>query len=148
KLSVKLMPLLRKELEVGRIEIDGLDLRLRQDAQGRGNWEDWGSDADEAPAPDAADEGLAAFDLAGISITDSRIAFEDMVAQEVNLSIGHVASGVPVPVSMQMELVTAPGEDPLPLEADFDLTLDLEQQRYQLANLSLNGRLQPEGAPA
>ncbi len=45
KLSVKLMPLLKKQLEIGRIEIDGLDLRLKQDAAGKGNWEDWGSSA-------------------------------------------------------------------------------------------------------
>lgn len=146
KLSVKLMPLLRKELEVGRIEIDGLDLRLRQDAQGRGNWEDWGSDA-EAPQQDATD-GPAAFDLAGVSIRDGRIAFEDMVAQAVKLDIGRVAGGVAVPVSMEMELVTAPQEPPLPLAADFTLTLDLDRQHYQLADLALRGRLQPEGAPA
>src|SRR5690606_19414200 len=35
----------------------------------------------------------------------------------------------------------------LPLAADFNLTLDLEQQRYQLADLQLAGRLQPDGAP-
>ncbi len=148
RLSVKLLPLLRKELQVGRIEIDGLDLRLRQDAQGRGNWEDWGSDAAETPETAATGDGLAAFDLAGVSFTDSRIAFEDMVAEDVELSIGRVAAGVPVPVSMQLALLTAPGEQPLPLEADFELTLDLDQQRYRLANLELGGRLQPEGAPA
>jgi AsmA protein len=147
KLSVKLMPLLRKELEVGRIEIDGLDLRLRQDAQGKGNWEDWGSDEAEAPQADDA-AGVANFDLAGISVTDSRISFEDLVAQDVNLSIGRVANGVAVPVSMRTNLVTAPGEKPLPLAADFELTLDLDAQRYQLANLKLSGRIQPEGAPS
>ncbi|MBK6599875.1 MAG: AsmA family protein [Proteobacteria bacterium] len=35
---VKLLPLLRKELEVGRIEIDGLDVRLVQNEDGKGNW--------------------------------------------------------------------------------------------------------------
>lgn len=146
RLAVKLMPLLRKELEVGRIEIDGLDLRLRQDAQGRGNWEDWGSDA-EAP-PQGATGGPAAFDLAGVLIRDGRIAFEEMVAQAVKLDIGRIAGGAAVPVSMEMELVTAPQEAPLPLAADFSLTLDLDRQHYQLADLALRGRLQPEGAPA
>src|SRR5690606_34942065 len=142
-----LMPLLRKELEVGRIEIDGLDLRLRQDAQGRGNWEDWGSDAD-APQPETPADGPASSDLAGVAIRDGRIAFEDMVAQAVELDIGRVAGGVAVPVSLEMELVTAPQEPPLPLAADFNLTLDLDRQHYQLADLQLRGRLQPEGAPA
>src|SRR5580704_6675091 len=42
-LRVKLLPLLRKELEIGRIEIDGLDLRLLKNAAGRGNWQDFGN---------------------------------------------------------------------------------------------------------
>lgn len=146
RLSVKLMPLLRKELEVGRIQIDGLDLRLRQDAQGKGNWEDWGA-KDEPETEEAASGELASFDLAGIAITDSRIAFQDMAAEAVNVEIGRVAKGVAIPVSMKMNLVTAPGEKPLPLAAGFRLSFDMDQQRYQLADLKLAGRLQPEGAP-
>src|ERR1700744_4414372 len=42
-LRVKLLPLLRKELEIGRIEVDGLDLRLLKNAAGRGNWQDFGN---------------------------------------------------------------------------------------------------------
>ena len=41
-LRVRLLPLLHKELNVGRIDIDGLDLRLLKNAQGKGNWEDFG----------------------------------------------------------------------------------------------------------
>ena len=36
RMSVKLMPLLRKQLEVGREEIDGLDLKLKQNPEGTG----------------------------------------------------------------------------------------------------------------
>jgi AsmA protein len=146
KLSVKLMPLLRKQLEVGRIEIDGLDLRLRQNAEGKGNWVDWGSPTTE-PAPADPPGGPAQLDLAGIAITDSRISFEDLVAEQVDVEIGRVASGVAIPVSLQMQLITTQDAKPLPLDAEFQLTYDLEQQRYQLGDLSLAGRLQPEGAP-
>src|SRR5580698_8292583 len=36
---VRLLPLLHQRLEVARIEVDGLDLRLRKNAHGRGNWQ-------------------------------------------------------------------------------------------------------------
>ena len=36
---VKLLPLLHERLEVARVELDGLDLRLKRDAQGTGNWQ-------------------------------------------------------------------------------------------------------------
>jgi AsmA protein len=146
KLSVKLVPLLKKQLEVGRIEIDGLDLRLRQNAEGRGNWEEWGG-SDEPEGPEVDGGGAQQLSLAGIAITDSRIGFQDMVADAVNIDIGRVAPNVPIPVKARMQLVTAPGEKPLPLEAAFRLTFDLDKQRYQLADLALAGRIQPQGAP-
>ena len=143
-LSVKLMPLLRKQIEVGRIEIDGLDLKLRQNAEGKGNWEYWGEPS-EAAAP--ADGAPTSLDLAGVQIADARIAFEDMVAQKVNLDIGRIAPGAGIPVEMQMELVSAPQARPMPLSAEFLLTLDLDKQQYRLQKLALRGNLQPEGAP-
>jgi AsmA protein len=146
KLSVKLMPLLKKQLQVGRIEIDGLDLRLKQDAEGKGNWEEWGS-TDAAEAQAEPEGGPAQLDLAGIGITDSRIAFGEMVADKVNVQIGRVAPGVAIPVSLEMQLLSAADAQPLPLEAQFELTLDLDAQRYQLADLSLSGTL-PQQAPA
>jgi AsmA protein len=144
-LSVKLLPLLKKQLEVGRIEIDGLDLALRQDAAGKGNWEDWGPE-DAAPTP-ADSSSTSSIELAGVTIANSRIGFEDMVAEDVNLDMGRVSPGAPIPIDIRMQLVTAPGAKPLPLAAQFQLTLDLEQQRYQLADLALSGTVQPEGAP-
>jgi AsmA protein len=145
-LSVKLIPLLRKQLEVGRIEIDGLDLALRQNGAGKGNWENWSANAD-TPAAEGEPESPGHLDLAGIAITDSRISFEDMVASAVNVDIGRVADGVAIPVDIRMQLTPAPGAKPLPLAARFRLTLDVERQHYQLADLALNGSVQPAGAP-
>ena len=36
---VKLLPLLRKRLEVAKLDVDGLDVHLRKNAQGQGNWQ-------------------------------------------------------------------------------------------------------------
>ena len=146
KLSVKLMPLLKKRLEIGRIEIDGLDLRLKQDAAGKGNWEDWGSSATQPEQKDASGPAPG-IDLAGVSITDSRIAFQDMVAEHVKLNIGRIAPGAAFPLSLSMDVTSAPGAKPLPLELAGVLSLDLDKQRYQFRDFSLKGRVQPAGAP-
>ncbi len=147
KLSVKLLPLLKKQVQVGRIEIDGLDLRLTQDANGKGNWEDWGSSA-ATPEPQTASGGAApALDLGGVAITNSRIAFQDMVADHVKVTIGRIAPGVAFPLSFSTDLVTAPGAMPLPLALEGVLALDLEKQRYQFRDFSLKGSVQPAGAP-
>jgi AsmA protein len=145
-LGVKLLPLLKKQLEIGKVEIDGLDLKLKQDAAGKGNWEEWGVRT-EAPASPDVPGGSASLHLAGIAIANSRISFEDMVAEAVNIDIGRVAPGVAVPMDLRMQLVTAAGAKPLPLAAKYKLKLDMEQQRYQLADLVLSGTVQPAGAP-
>ncbi len=36
---VRLLPLLLRHLEIARVEVEGLDLRLRRNAAGRGNWQ-------------------------------------------------------------------------------------------------------------
>jgi AsmA protein len=143
-LSVKLLPLLRSQLEVGRIEIDGLDLRLKQNAAGKGNWEDWGSKASAQPEKSGQTPTV---NLAGVAISNSRVAFENMVANHVAVDVGHVAPGVAIPVSIGMDLVSAPNARPMPLKAKFELTLDLNQQRYQMTKLDLQGDVQPAGAP-
>lgn len=141
-MRVKLIPLLRKQLQVGRIEIDGLDLRLKQDAEGKGNW-DFGDDA----TPDTdADDVSQPLDLAGVGITNSRISFDELVASDVNVDVGRVAPGVSIPVQARLVLKTEPAAQPMPLSASFDLSMDLDANRYDLAKLVLAGSLTPEGA--
>jgi len=144
RLSVKLLPLLRKQLQIGRIEIDGLDLRLKEDARGKGNWEDWGSKA----AGPASERGgtTAGLDLAGIAITNGRIAFQDMVADHVMLTLGHVAPGVSFPVMLSTSFTTAAGAKPMPLQLAGKLALDPDHQRYQFRDFQLKGSVQPAGA--
>src|SRR5580700_3344519 len=48
---VKLLPLLAKRLEIGKVELDGLDLKLLKNASGKGNWEGFGRSEGAAPAP-------------------------------------------------------------------------------------------------
>src|ERR1700728_1888356 len=99
-LRVKVLPLLRKELEIGRIEIDGLDLRLLKNAAGRGNWEDVNS---QNTAPDSSSRsGGNLPDLGGVEIKDSRVSYQDMVADHLNLELGHVTAGTPAPVKLQV----------------------------------------------
>src|SRR5882757_7132000 len=53
----KLLPLIHEQLVINRVEIDGLDVRLQKDAQGKGNWEGFGRSDGQAPAPAATANG-------------------------------------------------------------------------------------------
>jgi len=66
---VKLLPLLRERLEVARVDIDGLDVRLRKNAEGRGNWQ--GADLSPHPEPKP---GVAPDDAARFSAPLGRLS--------------------------------------------------------------------------
>ena len=41
-LSVRVLPLLRREVQMSDVRVEGLNLRLNRDKDGHGNWEDIG----------------------------------------------------------------------------------------------------------
>ncbi|HEV7356711.1 MAG TPA: AsmA family protein, partial [Steroidobacteraceae bacterium] len=133
---VKLLPLLRKHLEVGRIEIDGLDLRLRKNAQGKGNWQ--GAESNPAAKTDV-DHTAGEPDwqlLANIRVQKGRASYEGASIENLNLETGSL-SNQRIPLSAGFDARTASGEQ-LSLKAKFDLGLDVAQQ-LSINALNLNG---------
>jgi AsmA protein len=143
-LRVKLLPLLRKELEIGRIEIDGLDLRLLKNAAGRGNWQDFGNQSATPEATPSSSSGSGSLpDLGGVEIKDSRVSYQDRVADHLNFELGHLTSGTPTPVKLTVTLTPSRGAQPIALTTQFDLTLDTEKKQYGITALELNGTMKP-----
>ena len=143
-LQVKLLPLLRRRLQVGRIQIDGLDLRLLRNAQGRGNWQEFGGETTNAAShPRGASQTETLADLGGVVIKDSRLTYQDVVADHVNLDVGRVISGIAVPVKVKLDLVTGRGAQPIGLASNFDVALDIAKEQYRLAHIELDGTVTP-----
>ena len=123
-LRVRLLPLLHHRLEVGRITIDGLDLRLLKNAKGQGNW---AMPAAKPTAPSPSQSGASQVTLggiAGIVIKSSRVSYQDMVADHVNVDIGHVAARTEVPVKWNVDLTTGAGARPIALSGNANLEYD------------------------
>ncbi|MBS0379680.1 MAG: AsmA family protein [Proteobacteria bacterium] len=152
-LRVRLLPLLAKKLEIGRIDIDGLDVRLQRNAQGKGNWEGLGGKDDKSATASAPGSGTASAealrDLGGVAVHDSRFSFRDLTAEKINLEVGRVSSGIATPVSARLLLTTKAGAAPLDLTARFIVTPDLAASRIALAQLEFEGsRAADHGSPA
>jgi AsmA protein len=124
-LHVHVLPLLHHLLEVGRVEIDGLDLRLLKNAQGQGNW---AMPAGKTPPPPPQSGAQASqMTLGGIEavvIKGSRISYQDMVADQVNVDIRHVATGIAVPIKWNLNMTTASGARPIVLSGNATLRYD------------------------
>jgi AsmA protein len=136
---VRLFPLLGKRLEIARVEIDGLDLRLRKNAEGTGNWENFRV----ARAP-AANAGRVQINgpmpaLAGVRITHGRVSYQAIVIDHFNLEAGAFAEHGITPISISFDANRGvPGED-VTLKAQFDLSADSQTKRLRLAAMTLNG---------
>lgn len=138
-LRVKLLPLLHKQLEIGRVEIKGLTLQLSRNAAGKGNWQGEVNAATPPAASTPAERSSQAAqlpDLEGVEIKDSRITYADTVVNKFNFSLGHVTPAAPIPASLSLELERA-GSPPLPVSSKFELTYDPARQTLNLANFTL-----------
>jgi AsmA protein len=146
---VRLFPLLAKQLDMDRVELDGLDARLIKNAQGVGNWENFGK-ADKGKAGAEGNSSGSLVGLAGIAVTHGRVSYQGMVVQNINLETGaSVGSGV-TPVSLTLDANRGVAGESVTLNAKFDLSGDLARKRLKLEAVNFNGLLsQPgDGRPA
>jgi len=126
-LHVHVLPLLHHQLDVGRVEIDGLDLRLLKNTEGQGNWAMPAGKAPPPPPQSGAQAGqMTLGGIEAVVIKDSRFSYQDMVADDVNVDIGHVATGVAVPIKWNLNLTTASGARPIVLSGNATLQYDAQ----------------------
>jgi len=89
-LRVRLWPLLRKQLSIGRIEVDGLDLHLMRDARGQGNWQSQSTASSNAAATSAS--GGLRGSIAGVVVRGSRVSYQGMVLDDVSADVGRLSA--------------------------------------------------------
>jgi AsmA protein len=156
---VRLLPLLAKRLEMERVDIDGLDLRLSRNAAGMGNWEGFGwTQKPERGAGAGVEAGAGAGDgavgslrgLDGIRVTHGRVSYQGMVIENLTVDTGAFGGHGVTPVSVALQANRGvPGEN-LSLNARFDLGADAQYQRLRLEAVNFSGTLgRPgDGPPA
>lgn len=146
-LSVRLLPLLHEQLQIGHLEVDGLDLSLKTNAQGQGNWALGGTAARTTSSSGKTSTTSSSTELpevAGVVIKNSRFSYQDEVADHVTVNVGRVAPGETVPVGFKLDLIQSPGAKPIALAGKFQLALASDAYRLtgldmQLDNSTLRG---------
>ncbi len=151
ELSVRLLPmLLRREIEVGKARLEGLDLQLAVAADGRSNWQDL-TEAQETPdpaAPDEDDGGPASLDIGSIEVVNASLTYADAQAgttyrlQNLNASTGTIRPGDPVDFDAGFDFAMEPDGTTGSLDAAGTLTLG--ESTVDLADVSVQGELAGE----
>ncbi|UTW09623.1 AsmA family protein [Pseudomonas benzenivorans] len=167
-LSVRVLPLLRKEVQMSDIRIEGLNLDLQRDKNGRGNWEDVGrpaaaaeaaptatgtagSDgAPEAPAGPAEREQPIKLDIDSLIVNNARIDYRDarkgqqFSAESIQLTTGAIREGASIPVKLSAFFGTSQPLLRARSELQGRLRFDRALKRYQLEGARLSGEASGE----
>jgi AsmA protein len=146
KVRIRLLPLLLKHIEVARVEVEGLDLRLRKNAAGRGNWQ--GVESEPPQAKTDVDHTAGSYQLeslANIRVVDGRVAADGITVEKLNLETGSLASDQHIPVSLTFDANRAPAGEQLSLNAKFDLSQDAAQKPFRFSAVNVSGTLARPG---
>jgi len=111
RVGIALMPLFSKRLVADEVTLDGLQLALAVDQQGRNNWDDLGGEAKDQGADTAGKAGreselFSSQSIAGVNIRDARIDYQDRQSgsalrlSDFSMQTGSLGDGKPVPVEL------------------------------------------------
>jgi AsmA protein len=143
---VRLLPLLRQRLEVARVQVEGLDLRLRKNAAGRGNWQGVEPEQPEAKSDlDHTDAVHALESLANIRIDNGRVTYAGLTVEKFNMETGSLADDRHIPINLTLDASRAPSGEQLSLTAKFDLSQDAAQKALRFGAVNLSGTLARPG---
>ncbi|BBT19292.1 hypothetical protein WP8S17C03_53410 [Metapseudomonas otitidis] len=164
-LSVRVMPLLRKEVQMSDIRVEGLNLTLARDEKGRGNWEDIGRPAQAASTPAPATEGTPApaeqpkpagnerplkLDIDSLTVNNARVDYTDAKtgqqysAEGIELTTGAIREGAAIPFKLSAFFGTNKPVLRAKTELTASLRFDRALKRYQLEDAKLGGEASGE----
>lgn len=152
QIRIKLLPLLKKELEMDTVVLDGLVLNLETAKDGSTNWQDLakpdaeaGAEIKEA-APESAKDAppaLAAISIAGVKLSNANILWSDASKGEnyqlrnLNLDTDPLVPGKPTALDMNFDLISAKPEAKAHVTLSTKVMVDIDKQQYQLSDLKL-----------
>ncbi|RRV03941.1 AsmA family protein [Pseudomonas sp. v388] len=158
-LSVRVLPLLRKQVQMSDVRIEGLNLSLHRDENGHGNWEDIGKPAAATgqtppaapgePAPDADKSERSSrpiqLNIDSLTVNNARIDYSDarkgqtFLAESIQLSTGAIRETSDIPIKLTAFLSTNQPMLRAKTELVGELRLDRALQRYQFEDMRLSG---------
>ena len=140
-ITVRVIPLLIGNIEVGGVTLKGLDLNLAVNSQGRSNWDDLAGAGDKSDSSSQPAGEIPSIVIGSLKIKRANIHYDDRQSksryaiENLNLKTGRVELGKPVDLKLNF---VAKGTD-IPVDAEIDLSttldLNLERQTVKLSNL-------------
>ncbi len=164
-LSVRVLPLLRREVQMSDVRVEGLNLRLNRDKDGHGNWEDVGkvpapvtpattpaTPGEPAPAPETTVQvekpaQPIRLDIDSLTVNNARVEYNDektgrqFSAESIQLSTGPVHDSTNIPVKLTAFLGTNQPVVRVRTELTGELRFERALQRYKFEDMKVSGEV-------
>lgn len=142
--KVELLPLLRKQVVVDTVLLDGLQLHLARNAAGRTNWDDLiRTSPDEKTTPDGAGAGLGIL-VNGVDVRRAEIVWDDQASgaryalRNLDLKTGKIAGAEPMKVRLAFDLESGRPVVRTRVELTSTLRTDLDAQTLETSDIALS----------
>lgn len=147
---IKLMPLLKKQVRIGRVELSGLKLDLQRNAQGVTNWDDLIKQDKTSPAqqekpgkPGKQPLAIASLAVGGINISHASASWNDqqnnqyVQIQDLSLRSGAIESDQPVKLDLASKFKSKNPEVNGSMELKTTALFSLSNNRFSLDGTAL-----------
>ena len=154
EVGVRLLPLLRKRLDVDEVRVIQPVIRLQRKADGRSNWDDLAQVDSETAANEAPAESteLPEINVAGFLLEDGQLNFVDsgtgqrFTATDLRVNTGSLS--LPLRTSLETAMTFELQQDDKPviggsLSLAGKVAADLDQQRFELSDVRLETEVLP-----
>lgn len=162
--KVELLPLLKKEVNVRTVELQGLTLDLQKAADGTSNWDDLvksngatttteSGDASTEVEVEGDSAAIAALAVGGISVTEANVSWRDAQSgtdaklSNFNLKTGAIELAKPFDLSTDFDLSSNSMGLAAGVNGAGEVTIDLENQTYSLSGLNLTTNARGDSLP-
>ena len=165
--KVELLPLLRKVVNIRKVELKGLNLDLQRAADGSTNWDDLlnrtstttttsGDDKTTEVEVEGGTAAIAALEVGGIEISDANVMWNDattgadVALAHFNLHTGGIELAKPFELATDFSVSSNSMDLNASVKGRGEVMLDLDQQVYSLSGFKLEtdakGGALPNGA--
>ena len=146
-IKVELLPLLRKQVLVDKVVLDGLQLNLARDREGHTNWDDlveaFGKTDKKEPEKEKKPGATIGIGVAGFDVKHGDIHWSDAMTgsdyhvRELTLRTGNIAKGKPVDLHLGFDMESGKPAVKTRVALNGNILFDPDKQRLQSRKLVL-----------
>jgi AsmA protein len=143
RVGVALMPLLRKQISVDEITLEGLELAMVVNEKGQNNWDDLASGEESAVGEDNSPGMFSSQRVAGLNIRDANVEYRDLESgshfrlSSFSMKTGTLGDDKPVPLELEALIEDVSAGSRAEFELAATAAIDLEAERYILDGFEL-----------